>query len=121
MGLLLGAHEQQALAVLRQLTDEVVSLLQLLHGLLQVDDIDPIALSEDVGSHLGVPPTGLVAEVYAGLQQLFHRYDCHLQNTSLVLKSPLRFFAGLLPPPRCLIGANSEFSEHQSETRRVFC
>ncbi|CAN4016717.1 GPR endopeptidase, partial [Dysosmobacter welbionis] len=38
--LLLGAHEQQGLAALRQLTDEAVCLLQLADGLLQVHDID---------------------------------------------------------------------------------
>ena len=75
--LLLGTHEQQGLAVLGQLAHEVIGLLQLLHGLLQVDDIDPVALGINVGGHLGVPPTGLVAEVHAGLQQLLHRYDCH--------------------------------------------
>ena len=77
LGLLLGAHEEDGLALLAQLTDEVIGLLQLLHGLLQVDDIDPVALGVDVGRHLGIPTTGLVAEVHAGLQQLLHRYDCH--------------------------------------------
>ena len=85
MGLLLGAHEQQALAVLRQLTDEVVSLLQLLHGLLQVDDIDAVALGEDIGCHLGVPATGLVTEVHTCLQKLLHRYDCHRFVSSLIV------------------------------------
>ena len=78
LSLLLGAHEQQGLAVLRQLTDEVVSLLQLLHGLLQVDDIDAVALRVDIGSHLGVPATGLMTEVDACFQQGLHGYDvCH--------------------------------------------
>ena len=77
LSLLLGADEQQGLALLAQLAHEVVGLLQLLHGLLQVDDIDAVTLGVNVGGHLGVPPTGLVAEVHAGLQQLLHRYDCH--------------------------------------------
>ena len=83
--LLLGAHEQQALAGLAELTHEVVSLLQLLHGLLQVDDVDPVALSVNVGSHLGVPAAGLVAEVYAGLQQSLHGNNiliCHFVQFS---------------------------------------
>ena len=78
--LLLGAHEQQGLAVLRQLTHEGIGLLQLLHGLLQVDDIDAVALRVDIGSHLGVPAAGLMTEVYTGLQQGLHGYDvliCH--------------------------------------------
>ena len=78
LSLLLSADEQQGLAVLRQLTDESVSLLQLLHGLLQVNDIDTVALGVDIGSHLGVPATGLVTEMDACLQQGLHGYDtCH--------------------------------------------
>ena len=75
--LLLGADEKDGLAVGRQLADEVVSLFELLDGLLQVDDVDAVALGVDVGGHFGVPAAGLVAEVDAGFQQLLHRYDCH--------------------------------------------
>ena len=85
LGLLLGAHKQQALAGLAELTHEVVSLLQLLHGLLQVDDVDPVALGVNVGSHLGVPAAGLVTEVYAGLQQSLHGNNiliCHFDSFS---------------------------------------
>jgi len=32
---------------------------------LQVDDVDSISLAEDETCHLGVPPFGLVAEMYA--------------------------------------------------------
>ncbi len=39
--------------------------------LLQVDDVDGVALAEDVGLHLRVPAPGLVPEVDAGFQQLF--------------------------------------------------
>ena len=41
-------------------------------GLLQVDDVDAVALGEDELAHLRVPAAGLVAEVDAGLQQLLH-------------------------------------------------
>ena len=81
LGLLLGTHEQQGLAVLGQLTHESIGLLQLLHGLLQVDDIDAVALRVDIGSHLGVPAAGLVTEVDTCLQQGLHGYDvliCHV-------------------------------------------
>ena len=78
LSLLLGADEQDALAVLAELTDEVISLFQLLHGLLQIDDVDAVTLGVDVGSHLGVPATGLMTEVHACLQQGLHGYDvCH--------------------------------------------
>jgi len=81
LSLLLGTHEQQGLAILGQLAHEVIGLLQLLYGLLQVDDIDAVALRVNVGSHLGVPAAGLVAEVDTGLQQGLHGYDvlvCHV-------------------------------------------
>src|SRR5262249_56230205 len=54
-----------------------VRLAELLEGLLQVDDVDPVALAEDVLLHLRVPPLGLMAEVHSGLQQLLHRQRGH--------------------------------------------
>ena len=75
--LLLGADKQNILTVCRQLTNEHVSLVQLLNGLLQVDDVDAVSLGEDVLSHLGVPATGLVTEVHTSLEQLLHRYYAH--------------------------------------------
>src|SRR3989304_396353 len=59
-----------------QLPDEGVGLAELLQGLLEIDDVDAVALPEDVFLHLGVPPLGLVAEVNPGLQKLLHRH-CH--------------------------------------------
>jgi len=35
----------------------------------QVDDVDAVALPEDVRLHLGVPALGLMAEVHPGFQQ----------------------------------------------------
>ena len=76
--LLLRADKQDVLAALRDGTDEVVGFLELLDGLLQVDDVDAVALGVDVGSHFGVPATGLMAEVDACFEQGFHGYDvCH--------------------------------------------
>ena len=37
-------------------------------GLVQVDDVDPVALAEDETPHLRVPAPGLVAEMDSGLQ-----------------------------------------------------
>ena len=76
-GLLLGADEEDGIAVLRQLADELISLFQLLHGLLKVDDVDAVTLTIDVLGHLGVPASGLVTEVDTGFQQLLHGYYCH--------------------------------------------
>ena len=80
--LLLGAHEQQGLAALRQLTDEAVCLLQLADGLLQVHNIDAVALRINIGSHLGVPTAGLVTEMDAGFQHLLHANVCHGMSPS---------------------------------------
>ena len=59
------------------LTDERVSLFELLDGLLQVDDVDAVALRVDVRGHFRVPAAGLVAKVDASFEQLLHGYDCH--------------------------------------------
>ena len=86
LGLLLGAHEQQGLAALRQGADEVIGLLQLADGLLQVHDIDAVALRVDIGSHLGVPTAGLVTEVDARLQQGLHGYDARICHSCVFLQ-----------------------------------
>ena len=39
-------------------------------GLLQIDDIDTVSLSEDVLGHFGVPSSGVVSEMDAGFKQL---------------------------------------------------
>jgi hypothetical protein len=50
---------------------------------LEIDDVNPVALTEDVFLHLGIPAAGLVAEVHSGLQQLLHGdFDC--QRSSLI-------------------------------------
>ena len=77
LSLLLGADEQDVAALSCNFLHVVVSLVQLLHGLLQIDDIDAVALGEDVLCHLGVPAAGLMTEMHAGFEKLFHRYDCH--------------------------------------------
>ena len=77
LSLLLSADEQDGLARCCHVLDEVVGFFQLLDGLLQVNDIDTVALGVDIGCHLGVPTTGLMPEVNACFQKLLHRYDCH--------------------------------------------
>ena len=75
--LLLGADKQNFLALCGDVADEEISLLEFLNGLLQVNDVDTVSLGENVRSHLGVPSSGLVTEVYACFQQLLHRYYAH--------------------------------------------
>src|SRR6476659_1317148 len=68
--LLLGADEQDVAALARHVGGKPPRLGQQMLGLQQVDDVDPVALPEDVRAHARVPPPRLVAEVKAGLQQL---------------------------------------------------
>ena len=77
LSLLLGAYKENGLILSGQVTDEVIGLFYLLDGHLQIDDVDAVALGEDVLLHLGVPATGLMAEMYTGLQQLLHRNHGH--------------------------------------------
>ena len=55
--------------------------LEQLDGLHQVDDVDPVALAEDVAAHLRMPAAGLVAEMDAGLQQLLDAYLCAIDSS----------------------------------------
>ena len=75
--LLLGADEQDGLAVRCQLTDKVIGLFELLDRLLQVNDVDAVALRVDIRGHFRVPATGLMTEVDASFEKLLHGYDCH--------------------------------------------
>jgi hypothetical protein len=77
LGLLLGADEQDRAAVGDGLLDELVRLVDVAQRLLQVDDVDAVALGHDEALHLGVPATGLVPEVDAALEQLAHGDDGH--------------------------------------------
>ena len=65
--LFLGAHQQDVLPFLRHLADKRDGLLENLHSLLQVDDVDPVPLPEYKLFHLGIPPLGLVTKVDACL------------------------------------------------------
>ena len=75
--LLLGADEQDGLAVGCQIADKVVGLFELLDRLLQVNDVDAVALRVDIRGHFRVPATGLMTEVDASFEKLLHGYDCH--------------------------------------------
>ena len=78
LGLLLGAHEHDRAALGHGVLDERVAGVDVGQRLLQVDDVDAVALGHDEALHLGVPATGLVPEVDAALEELAHGDDCHL-------------------------------------------
>ena len=75
--LLLGADEEDRAALGGQVANEVVCGFDARHRLVEVDDVDAVALTEDETLHLRVPPTGLVPEVDTGFQHLAHRDDSH--------------------------------------------
>jgi hypothetical protein len=45
--------------------------------LLDVDDVDAIALCEDKALHLWIPTTSLVSEMDSAVEELSHCYNCH--------------------------------------------
>ena len=72
--LALGADEQDRAAVLRELAHVFHRVVVHRQRLLEIDDVDLVALAEDVVGHLRIPVAGLVAEMDAGLQHLTHGY-----------------------------------------------
>ena len=78
LGLLLRADEQDRAALGDQVLDVGVGLVDVVERLLQVDDVDAVALGEDEALHLRVPAPGLVPEVDTALQQLSHGDDGHV-------------------------------------------
>ena len=77
LGLLLGTDEEDLLAAPDDISQVFAGDVELLLGLLEVDDVDAVARREDVRAHTGVPAAGLVAEVNSGLQQLTQCYCRH--------------------------------------------
>jgi hypothetical protein len=75
LGLALGADEQHLAAASGGLLDEVEGAREQGHSLRQIDDMDAVAVAEDVRLHPRVPAMGLVAEMRSGLEQLLHRDD----------------------------------------------
>jgi hypothetical protein len=76
------ADKQNITAILCRFTDEIVGFIYLFNGFLQVDDVDAVAFGEDVLRHFGIPAAGLMTEVHAGFQQLFHRNNTHFYIAS---------------------------------------
>ena len=70
LGLLLRSNEEDLAAALGDSLQGVGSLVNLGYGLVEVDDMNAIALHKDVRSHGGVPLTLQVTEVATCLKQL---------------------------------------------------
>ena len=70
LGLLLGADKQNLAPAGHGVIKKLAGLLQPLQGLLQVNDVDAAAPSEQILAHLGVPAFGAVPEVKSGFEQI---------------------------------------------------
>src|SRR5579872_6511226 len=77
LGLLLGADKEHLLTRRRKVANVLERVLQAVDGLLKVDDVNAVALREDVTAHLWVPAAGLMAEMDTRLQKLLHGNDRH--------------------------------------------
>ena len=76
--LLLRTHKQQRSALFGQLADEVIRLVELFHGFLQVDNINTVPLRENVLLHFRVPSSGVVSEMNTCFKQLLDRDNRHV-------------------------------------------
>ena len=61
--LLLRTDKENALSCCCNAAKKIIRCIDLADGLLQVDDVDAVALREDVTSHLRIPTTGLMSKV----------------------------------------------------------
>src|SRR4029453_14657651 len=88
---------------------EGVGLAELLERFLKVDDVNAVALAEDVLLHLRIPAFGLVAEVHSGLEQLLHRQGSHGSSFGLPPpRSAASPVLGLALPPKARGGCYGE-------------
>src|SRR5690606_24437606 len=68
----LGADEKDVAATGCDLAHKLGCFLVLDDGLFKIDDVDLVAMAEDVRRHLGVPVAGLVTEVDTGFKHFTH-------------------------------------------------
>ncbi len=64
----------------------------LLQGLCEINDINPISLFEDETFHLRVPTMGLVPEMGARFEQLLNGYSCYAVACAVCQNFPLKIF-----------------------------
>ncbi len=72
LGLALRADKQHVAAGGHRIADGVIRLLDEHDRLLQVEDVNPVALGKDIGLHLRVPAARPVTEVHTCFQECFH-------------------------------------------------
>ncbi len=98
LGLLLGADEEDGAAVRDGLLDELVRAVDVRQRLLEVDDVDAVALGEDEALHLRVPTAGLVPEVDTA-RELAHGHDGHDTSFRRAARDPPGARTLLAAPP----------------------
>ncbi len=76
-GLFLGSHEEHFLAALGDALQGGGSLVELGGRLVKINNVDTVALHEDIGRHGGVPFAFEVAEVAACFKKLVKSGSCH--------------------------------------------
>ena len=117
LGLLLRPDEKYRLSFGNDVANEIVGFLELLDGHLEIDDIDAVALSKDVGSHFGVPSASLVSEMHTGSS------SCFIETIAIIINPP-----SVVPPQstyrvhRCSVKPGRKtLSAHRPPVRlRVF-
>jgi len=86
-------------------------------GLLQIDDVDAVALGEDERLHLRIPALGTVTEVHARLSSAF------IESTAWLRYPPVKSFVSLPPstragPEGCKSGTVPAIRRHSRLTPR---
>src|SRR5207244_10932604 len=99
-GLPLGADEKEYLPGRRLFSYELRRFFEHLERLLHIDDVNAIALSEDVFLHLGIPALRLMPEVNTRFEQLLHGDVSQLTSSDNLHPSFMLANSGLLSRPR---------------------
>ena len=73
-----GTYKKNAAAVGDNSLDKRIGVASHGQALLKVNDVDLVALAENVRCHFRVPVAGLMTKVHASLKHLAHRYVCHI-------------------------------------------
>jgi hypothetical protein len=64
----LGANEEHRVALAHNAGEKFARGIELLRGLAEVDDVNPVTRVEDELLHLGIPAAGLMSEMDARFQ-----------------------------------------------------
>ena len=84
LSLTLGTDEHDRSAVRSEVPNVGVRVLETVERLIQIEDVDPVALAMDESLHLRIPTPRLMTEVDARVEQLLHRDDCHVESLPAV-------------------------------------